>query len=94
MNEHDRLDRALELLRISGGHAPDAHFMDGVWHRAGQLAERAEARRRLGLFAASLGIGLASGFLVTEAPAGGQAGSHALVASHDLSAAGLLKIGS
>lgn len=61
MEQETRLDEALRQLgRRPPGPVPDG-FMDGVWLRAGEMAEAANARRRLALFAVIFIAGLSGG---------------------------------
>lgn len=100
MDQETRLNEALQsfgqsfgpsLGTTASGELPDG-FMDGVWLRAGEMAEAANARRRVALFAAIFVAGLGGGFgtIQTPAPAGPQ--SHLLFAGADLSPAVLLHV--
>lgn len=92
MDQETRLDRALHALGSSPPGSPTDGFMDGVWLRAGQLAEAAEARRRLALFAAVFVTGLGAGFWTIQEPAEPLAPDYQLVEGADLSPAALLHL--
>lgn len=92
MNQDNSLDA---MLRTLGG-TDDAKmvpegFMGGVWHRAGQMAEAIETRRRLALFAAIFVTGLGGGFWTIQKPVP-EAPTYQLSAGADLSPAALLHI--
>ena len=51
MDQETRLNDALHSLGHMQTDVVPEGFMDGVWSRAGEMAEAANARRRLALFA-------------------------------------------
>lgn len=90
MDSETRIDRALSAFGTADIGTLSDDFMDGVWLRAGQMAEAVEVRRRLALFAAVFVTGLGAGFATTQSPAQAEEPAYQLVAGEDLSPASLL----
>jgi|TARA_R100000501_G_scaffold18540_1_gene40539 hypothetical protein len=94
MDQENRLnDVLLSFGGMQQGSVPDG-FMDGVWLRAGEMAEAANARRRVALFAAIFVAGLGGGFGTIQTPAQAEPTSYDLFAGADLSPAVLLHVDS
>ena len=97
MSRQPSFDAALASLSEQTGSGDPHQIMDGVWHRAGQLGEIAEMRRRAALFSglSSLDWGQVSGR--ARFPAVSILGTTIAVASFDsgerLSPAALLEGG-
>jgi hypothetical protein len=93
MDQETRLNQALGALRgKQSSDLPDG-FMDGVWVRAGQLAEAADARQRLALFAIIFVVGWGAGFGTIQVPAGlAESTAHETFAGTNLSPAALLHV--
>jgi hypothetical protein len=93
MDQETRLKQALEALRGSPARELPDGFMDGVWARAGQLGEAADARRRMALFAVIFAIGMGAGFGTIHLPADRAGGSsYEVFAGDNLSPAALLHV--
>ncbi len=90
MDSETRIDNALGALGSSAAGPLSADFMDGVWLRAGQMAEAADAKRRLALFAAVFVTGLGAGFVTIQPPVQTQEPVYQLIVGEDLSPASLL----
>ena len=97
MNRQPSFDAALASLSEKTGSGDPHQIMDGVWHRAGQLGEIAEMRRRAALFSGLFVVGLGAGFGASEVPRSLDPGTTIAVASFDsgerLSPAALLEGG-
>ena len=83
MDSETKIDTALGAFgRADTLDVPD-DFMEGVWLRAGQMAEAVDARRRLALFAVVFVTGLGAGFMTIQQPAQAEEPVYQLVAGED-----------
>ncbi|RKF22647.1 hypothetical protein D6851_05380 [Altericroceibacterium spongiae] len=92
MDQETRLNDALRSLGGMQSEVVPEGFMDSVWSRAGEMAEAANARRRLALFAVIFAAGMGGGIGTIQTPAKAEPTSHELFAGADLSPAVLLHV--
>ena len=94
MRDDQYLDGALCSLASQEHSKTPADFMDGVWQRAGEIADQ---RRRMALFAGLFVVGLGAGVGTSELPyqygATTQHASDSFMSGEQLSPAALLHVG-
>lgn len=93
MSTGGNLNQVLARLGQSPCPGVSEGFMDGVWERAGEMAERRDSRMRLSLFVGLAAIGLGAGATVAQAPAYAQHPTYLVSNEARLSPAVLLHLG-
>ncbi|MCP1471886.1 hypothetical protein J3E64_003599 [Sphingobium sp. OAS761] len=93
MDQESRLNDALQSLGDTQADVVPEGFMNSVWSRAGEMAEAANARRRLALFAVIFAAGMGGGIgTIQTPPVKAETTSYQLFAGADLSPAVLLHV--
>ncbi|ETI60523.1 hypothetical protein C100_18785 [Sphingobium sp. C100] len=92
MDQETRLNDALHSLGEMQTDVVPEGFMDSVWSRAGEMAEAANARYRLALFAVIFAAGMGGGIGTIQTPVRAETTSYQLFAGADLSPAVLLHV--